>query len=96
MGEVGPGDGGCEEADGGWDGSGGGIEGQGCLGGKGMGDGGAPVDEGAEDLVMVSVKIVLEGVFRNKGNKVWVLHSLAGAVLGLMQYLRRKGVPWED
>ena len=82
MGEVGPGDGGCEEADEGRDGSGGRIEGQGCLGGKGMGDGGAPVDESAEDLVMVSVKVLLEDVFRNKGNKVRVLHSLAGAGSG--------------
>lgn len=55
LGEVGPGDGGGEEADGGGDG-GGGVEGESSLLGKSFGDGGAPVDEGAEDLLEILVR----------------------------------------
>ena len=55
LGEVRPGDGRGEKADGCWDGGQGGVEGEGGLVGEGVGDGGAPVYEGTEDLLMVLV-----------------------------------------
>lgn len=52
LGEVGPGNCGGEEADGGRERGGGGrVEGEGGLVGEGIGDGKAPVDEGAENLI---------------------------------------------
>lgn len=66
LGEVGPGDGGGEEADGCWDGGGGGVEGEGGLGGEGVGDGGPPVYKRTEDLLMVLV-VGLRKCFETKG-----------------------------
>ena len=71
LGEVGPGDGGGEETDRCWDGGGGGVEGMGGLGGEGVGDGGTPVYEGTEDLLMVSVAGLGKGsVSKAQGDQV--------------------------
>ena len=50
LGKVEPGDGAGEETGCWGDGGGRGVEGKGGLGGQSSGDGGAPVDDGAEDL----------------------------------------------